>query len=499
MSDGTILPDGSIVGTPDDDMLIGDENANVITGLGGDDIIDGAGGADTLIGGEGDDTLITDGLDTLFGGDVVDPLAVFGEEPPVSVDDGGIDTVDFSNLEEDAVDGAFNGVIVDLDVFTAGGTPTNGNTVAGLDGSTQFGAILDAPPAAGGAPVNGINLIDIENVIGSDFNDGLFGNNEVNVLEGGLGDDTIHGFAGNDFLSGGEGDSDTVLFAAAPAGVIVDLNDQVSSEEFAAIVAGELDPVIAASGGAGENVLEGFENVTGSQSDDEITGDGNDNTLIGLGGNDTLLGGAGDDTFISDGLDVIFGGDEVEVAIFGEDPTSVVGEDDGGIDTVDFSNLGEDAVDGAFNGVIVDLDVFTAGGTPTNGNTVAGLDGSTQFGAILDAPPAAGGAPVNGINLIDIENVIGSDFNDGLFGNNEVNVLEGGLGDDTIHGFAGNDFLSGGEGDSDTVLFAAAPAGVVVDLNDQVSASEFDDIVAGIAPAVIAASGGAGENVLEGF
>ena len=193
----------------------------------------------------------------------------------------------------------FDGVIVDLDVNSAGANGTPG----------QDGAIIDAPPAAGGQPVNGVNLVDIENVIGSDFNDGIFGNNEVNVLEAGGGNDILHGFAGDDFLAGGDG-TDTVLFSAAPASVTVDLSDQVSVADFASIVAGDSPAVIAATGGAGSNVLSGFENVTGSQSDDVITGDSNANVLNGNGGNDildggagadTLIGGAGNDTLISDG------------------------------------------------------------------------------------------------------------------------------------------------------------------------------------------------------
>jgi len=223
----------NLTGSSNDDNLTGDDGDNILDGADGNDTLIGGLGADTLIGGLGDDILVSDGADQLDGGE-------------------GSDTADFSGLEQ--------GVIVDLDVETAGANQTNG----GVDGPSQNGAILDAPPAAGGQPVNGINLVDIENVIGTDFNDGLFGNNEVNTIEAGAGDDLVHGFAGDDFLSGGEG-TDTVLFSAAPAGVVVDLNDQV--DDVTADGAG-----FAATGGAGNNVLSGFENVTGSQSDDSITG-----------------------------------------------------------------------------------------------------------------------------------------------------------------------------------------------------------------------------------
>ena len=135
----------NLTGSSNDDNLTGDDGDNILDGADGNDILVGGLGADILIGGLGDDILVTDGADQLDGGE-------------------GNDTADFSALEQ--------GVIVDLDVETAGANQTNG----GVDGASQNGAILDAPPAAGGQPVDGINLVDIENVVGTDFNDGLFGN-----------------------------------------------------------------------------------------------------------------------------------------------------------------------------------------------------------------------------------------------------------------------------------------------------------------------------------
>ena len=448
-----------------DDTISGNSGINVLNGQGGNDILNGEGGADTLLGGAGDDIIISDGLDTIDGGE-------------------GTDTVDFSAVEANIANGGnpvFDGVIIDLDVNSAGAAGTPG----------QDGGLLNAPPGsvavAGVVPEANIlqEVDDVENVIGSEFNDGLFGNNEVNVLQGEAGNDVIHGFAGDDFLAGGVG-TDTVIFAAAPAGVEVDLNAQVSAEEFSSIVADESPAIFAATGGAGNNVLSGFENVTGSQNDDIITGDANDNVLNGndgndilngAGGADTLLGGLGDDIIISDGLDTIDGGE--------------------GTDTVDFSAVEANIANGGnpvFDGVIIDLDVNSAGAAGTPG----------QDGGLLNAPPGsvavAGVVPEANIlqEVDDVENVIGSEFNDGLFGNNEVNVLQGEAGNDVIHGFAGDDFLAGGVG-TDTVIFAAAPAGVEVDLNAQVSAEEFSSIVADESPAIFAATGGAGNNVLSGF
>lgn len=136
----------------------------------------GDGGPDQPTPSDGDQTFVFSQLMQIQGGD-------------------GSDTVDFSGLEEDELPGAFNGVIVDLDLTSDGESGTPG----------QDGAILEDVPQKGGAPVSNGGLVDIENVIGSNFDDGIFGNNEVNVLRGGEGDDIIAGFAGDDILSGGLG------------------------------------------------------------------------------------------------------------------------------------------------------------------------------------------------------------------------------------------------------------------------------------------------------
>ncbi|MGS2724031.1 beta strand repeat-containing protein [Porticoccus sp. GXU_MW_L64] len=332
----------NIIGSDDGDSITATGSAaNVFDGRGGDDTLIGGGGADTLIGGEGDDTLQGGGgPDTIDGGEGSDTIsfADIAADVTVTVDENGngtatylapngetVVTDTFTSIENflgtnvtvnpgssdtlnlsgflaapvTGLPGTFNGVIVDLDVNSAGANGTPG----------QDGGFLNAPPGAVavGGVVPAANILneidDFENVIGTDFNDGLFGNNEVNVLNGGAGNDAIHGFAGNDFLQGGAG-IDTVLFSAAPAGVTVDLNDQVDAATFDDIVAGDAAAVAASSGGAGLNVLSGFENVTGSQNADTLIGDDNANVLNGNGGNDSLDGSAGNDTLIGGaGLD----------------------------------------------------------------------------------------------------------------------------------------------------------------------------------------------------
>jgi Ca2+-binding RTX toxin-like protein len=132
-------------------------------------------------------------------------------------------------------------------------------------------------------------LSGIENLTGSPGNDTIAGDEADNTLRGGAGDDTIEGGDGDDMLSGDDG-TDTVEFRRASDGVTVDLAAGTAT-------------------GAGDDQLEGFENVTGSDVADTILGDGGDNFLRGLYGRDEVRGGAGDDHVRGGkGGDVLFGG-----------------------------------------------------------------------------------------------------------------------------------------------------------------------------------------------
>ena len=135
-----------------------------------------------------------------------------------------------------------------------------------------------------------------------------------------------------------------------------------------------------------DNNIRGFNN-----SDDVINAQGGDDTLRGLSGDDILRGEDGND-FIFDeaGKDLIDGGLGVDTVSFESSPSSA------------FLFLGAQMV---FN------------------------DG---YG--------------NQERIIDIENVIGSEFNDAIGGSDGDNVLDGNQGDDLIVGRMGADTLLGGSG-----------------------------------------------------
>ncbi len=207
------------------------------------------------------------------------------------VGSGDGDTIDLSG---------FNGVTVDLDL--SGPAP---NPAGNGDEGPQDGAIIQ-----GGQIVAEVD--DFENVIGSDGDDLILGNNEFNILDGGAGNDAIHSFGGADIIIGGEG-IDTALFTAGP-GVVLDLDED-----------GNGVAQVNAPDGATLDQVFGFENINGSNNagslnggNDILSGNSGANTLNGQagddvlngeGGNDILIGGAGNDTFVFEGD---FGNDTIQ-------------------------------------------------------------------------------------------------------------------------------------------------------------------------------------------
>lgn len=167
----------------------GDGNDTVVSGI-GDDLIRGGAGDDILDGGEGDDLLQGDagndrllgglGDDFLFGGEGNDTL-IGGEGNDLLDGGAGIDTVDYSDDTD--------GVTVDLKTGKANGYGIGIDTIRG-----------------------------VENVIGGSGNDTLIGNDEVNRLEGGAGNDRLVVGAG-DTAIGGTGD-DTIEATAGAGGAI---------------------------------------------------------------------------------------------------------------------------------------------------------------------------------------------------------------------------------------------------------------------------------------
>ena len=460
----------NLVGGSGDDNLNGDDDKNVLNGGPGNDVLSGGAEADTLLGDAGDDVY--------RGGGESDLMNETSASGPEAGGQSGSDTLDYSQ------DGRARGVDVNLD--------------AGIEQEYQ-GSTED-------------HFVGVANVQGTNFRDILTGDAGANRISGLGGDDTLMGeahapsgsgtFAGGDDVQGGDG---TDLFRyddrAHDAGVTVTLDDKandgvadVTSGDIGATpeqdnihsdvenlvgglgadyfagsaaandidsgdeakhdtvsYAGRTTGVVASlDGGPDGDTFHGIGNLEGGDGDDTLLGNADDNTLSGGGGNDTLRGGGGKDTLL--------GGP--------------------GSDTSDYS------FDSRSQGVDVDL---STGQQRTMGG-----------GDVEDT-------------LTDVENVIGTQWQDNLAGDNNNNFLRGGRGPDTLNGRVGDDTLdpgTGGDGGSDgspdtilggtgsdTVWYFERTANVQVTLDnkaDDGTGAEHDNV----APNVENAIGGGGNDTI---
>jgi Ca2+-binding RTX toxin-like protein len=172
---------------------------------------------------------------------------------------------------------------------------------------------------------------------GNGGNDTLLAGDGNDVLLGGLGDDLLDGGFGADVLDGDLG-SDTATYASRNAGVNVSLDTSGTGGEKTGNDGNASDGLA----GQRDNVRDDVENVIGGKKSDVITGSafgnhliggkGNDR-LIGLGGADLLEGGLGNDTCEGgDGKDVLHGnagndslvGGAMKDKLFGDAGTNVL-------------------------------------------------------------------------------------------------------------------------------------------------------------------------------
>ena len=268
----------------------------------GDDILNGGLGADMLIGGVGFDTasyaggaavqidLSTNTFEGDASGDTLDSIEkIIGS----AFDD---------TLTGDSGDNIFEGgASADRIYGGTAGSDTGSDTASYASSDAGVTIDLTIGGAQGGAGhATGDELTDIENLIGSAFDDTLTGDSGDNIFEGGLGADTITGGAG----------SDTVSYATSDKGVTALLNASDGEQ-----------------GGFGVghekgDILKGIDNLIGSAFVDTLTGKGGENTLEGGAGDDILNGGGGEDTYVfgvGDGSDTITDADGTMVLRFDGD------------------------------------------------------------------------------------------------------------------------------------------------------------------------------------
>ena len=233
-------------------------------------------------------------------------------------------------------------------------------------------------------------LINIDNLIGSNFNDNLTGNGKNNALDGGSGNDTLNGGAGADTLIGGLGNDNFVVNDAGDV-VIEYLNE--GTNKINSSVTYTLSANVENLTLTGTLVVDG----TGNDLDNVITGNSAANQLNGQAGNDILNGGGGDDTLTGwSGADIMIGG-------LGNDTYFV--ENTGDVVT---ENLNE--------------------GTDTVSNRLTYTLPANVENLILTGTTAANGT--------------GNDLNNSITGNSAANQLNGQAGNDTLNGGGGDDTLT---------------------------------------------------------
>ncbi|VDC33185.1 calcium-binding protein [Pseudogemmobacter humi] len=278
-------------------------------------------------------------------------------------------------------------------------------------------------------------LIGIEGLSGSVWNDTLGGDHGSNLLLGGDGHDALDGRGGNDSLFGGDGD-DTLV--GGPGADLLDGGagfDTVSYWNALTAVRVSLLAGRGALGDAAGDVLVAIEAVQGSAWNDTLSGDAGANRLWGLDGDDVLEGEAGNDTlFGGNGNDTLVGGAGADVLYGGP-----------GRDMASYWTASE--------GVRADLIYQSTGTGDAEGDTYFEIEdlGGTAFADIL-----AG----NGLDNM----LLGGPGDDLLVGRHGDDTLYGGVGNDVLIGGPGADLLDGGPGDRDFASYRDALSGLRADL-----------------------------------
>ena len=463
-AEGDVIVDvENVLGSGYGDVLGGDDGANRLFGGGGNDRLSGRGGDDVLDGGVG--------ADRLLGGAGADTVSYAGSDEAVTVDLWE-DTVEGGHAEGDVITSIENVIGSKYGDFLAGDTGANRlDGGAGVDtvsySGSDRGVIVYLSEGTGRrGHAEGDVIVRVENVLGSNYGDVLGGDAGANRLSGGGGNDRLSGKSGDDVLEGGAGadrliggaGADTVSYAGSDRAVIVYLSAGTGKR-----------------GHAEGDVIAQVESVLGSDYGDVLGGDNGANLLSGGGGNDRLSGRGGDDVLEGGvGADRLLGG--------------------AGADTVSYA--------GSDEAVMVDLWEGTVEGGHAEGDVITSIENviGSKYGDFLVGDDGAnrldGGAGVDTVSysgsdrgvivylsegtgkrghaegdvIVNVENVLGSNYGDVLGGDDDGNRLSGGGGNDRLSGRGGDDVLEGGAGADrllggagvDTVSYAGSERGVRV-------------------------------------
>ena len=307
----------------------------------------------------------------------------------------------------------------------------------------------------------GDTYTNIQNLIGSDFNDILVGNGAVNVLTGGKGNDFMAGGGGNDIIDGGAG-FDTSNYTNATAGITAVLSTTSSVTGDASVGTDSLVSVETVRGSAFADSFTttssfvgksgGFSEFEGQGGNDVIIGNGTTRVAYGLAASGVtvdLLAGNAHSTASGDAAGV---GVNSFAGVVGPDNINAVN----GVRGSDFADTitaagargffqffglgGDDTLIGSGEAINnFDYNVarydYPSSASLVNTGVVVVLD---TVSTVTDKP---GGTATGTDTLINIERVRGTDLADSFTANagfngpiGNSNFFEGGGGNDSIVG-----------------------------------------------------------------
>ncbi|WP_145944014.1 LamG-like jellyroll fold domain-containing protein [Fuerstiella marisgermanici] len=395
----------------------------------------------------------------------------------VTDDDGGSATRAFEFIV--ATDGT-DEVEVTQDPLTGELSYTVDNGSATLTGSAAAGTNLVFSLLGGDNIFDGgdvttpLTIIttgtDSNTITGGKGDDLVLAGDGNDMIDGGEGNDTIVS-TGTDDITGGEGD-DEIEIRGFSDKILRETGDGIDTINFTAVnkaVKLNLGVTGTAQSATADNdmvtLIGSFENIMGSEFDDEFHGGESNNKLMGGGGVDRLFGGAGNDSldggmgndtvFAGDGDDSIEGGMGNDAIYAGDDSTSTGGGNDtlfgGEGNDLIFGGAGNDSLDGGMGDDIIDAsggggNDMIDGGMGDDTITTGGGGNDFVDGGMGDDSLIAGDSP------LDNDTLFGGEGNDLIFGGAGNDSLDGGMGDDMIDasGGGGNDMIDGGMGD-DTI------------------------------------------------
>ncbi|UCE72957.1 MAG: DUF4347 domain-containing protein [Methanomassiliicoccales archaeon] len=462
-----IYGDSDAPGVDGEDVLIGDNglvdfvpdaNAKLsnitfinttdkVLGTGGDDFLDGSENADIILGGVGNDEIIGGLEDDIILGDSGELNYNTGDGDLSTLDlirttdnilpaPGGTDEISGGEGNDTVLGGGADDTIYGDNTLTGNSSsPPGEDILLGDQGELVFenGLIARIETTAKDSADGGVDTIqgNEENdvIIGGVAGDNLDGNTEDDII---IGDEGLmrYNLANS---SGGDGDPTTL-------DLINTTKPNLGSDD---TIGGDEDEDIIL-GGSGADTIEG------NEADDIILGDngkltmpggvidmietifptyGSTDTIEGNDGDDIILGGtAADDIWGNDGADIILGDngkitmpDEVIEVIETTDPTV------GGSDTIE-GNDGDDKILGGAEGD----DIWGNNGE----DVILGDNGRLDFVVDSDA---------NTLDLIETTNATIGGI-DTIEGNEDDDVILGGPYGDFIWGHEGDDLILGDSG-----------------------------------------------------